>query len=344
VLAKPGDERPDRDRHRGPPEGRVADREDPAGPAAFVLEEVPGGAVEPRPCPPPAEVGMGGVQVRVVVPDVALREHHVPGGMALAHPGDVAEHVDRDGEHQEGQQGQRDLPQSQDPPTPHDQEDEAQETPGPEARPARGESETQEEPRHRHSQEREALLESGPHERIGGRDLEEHREDVGHRDAALHEVDPVRQQQPGGQEGGPFGGQHPPGKQEEDGSEEHPRDRGGQPPGPGLVPEGPHPHRDQQLGRGGMDPLGGRLPLEVLPRGLGVIDLVEVFLGRVGESRQAEDGGHHEHEESDAPVPRGRPPGGGHRARLQPEEVGIGPRDGFLAHHRARAPFSKSRA
>src|SRR5207247_7573939 len=102
--------------------------------------------------------------------------------------------------------------------------------------------------------------------------------------------------------GRPLGGKDPPREQEEDGGEQGPRDRGGEAPGPWLIAEGPHPHRDEELGGGRVDPFRGRLALEVLLRGLRVVDLVEVLLGRVEESGQAEGGRGEQQEDRDLKV------------------------------------------
>ena len=68
---------------------------------------VPGRPVEPRPRVPRAEVGVGGGEVGVVAPDVALRAEHVGHAVSLPHPRHVAEHVDRRGKRHERERAEQ---------------------------------------------------------------------------------------------------------------------------------------------------------------------------------------------------------------------------------------------
>jgi hypothetical protein len=154
------------------------------------------------------------------------------------------------------------------------------------------------------------------------RHLEEHREDVGHRDAALHQVDAVAEQQHGGEQRGPLAREDLPGEQVEDRRERDPGQRDHDPPAPGVVADGVHAERDQQLGRRRVHPLGGLRALQVLQRGLRVVDLVEHLGGRVAEAGQAERRRHHRQQQREEQVAgtraRGQPHGGGLYGAPQP--------------------------
>ncbi len=254
----------------------------------------------------------------MVVPDGLLQGDRLPRGVALPHPRHVAQQVDGGGNPGEGQEREPRLahdgrPRARPPAVPpgaRGQEHEAEEAPGEEARPAGREREPEGEARRRHRPEPEPFRGRRAHHEEGREQLEQHREDVGHGDAALHQVDPVEEQQEGREKRRPLGREHPPREQEEDRGEERSRERGRQAPGPGRVAEESDPRRDQELGGRRVDPLRGRLAPQVLERRLGVVHLVEVLLGGVAEPGQAKEG----RREHDTGQDEARPPRLGRQA------------------------------
>ncbi len=181
--------------------------------------------------------------------------------------------------------------------------DEAQEAGGEEARPARREREPERNARGGHRAHAQTSRPRGAQHEQRREQLEEHGEHVGHGDPALDQEDPVAEQERRREDGGTFASQHPAREQQEDTGERRSGERGGESPGPRVIAEEVHADRDQQLRGGRVHPFRRRLAVQVLERRLGVVDLVEVLLGRIAEPGQAEDGRHEQHQEQRAARP-----------------------------------------
>ena len=206
----------------------------------------------------------------------------------------VARRVEKEGDEREGQEDEGELARTKQSLAAQDEEHEAEEGHGPEARPPRGHRETQGQAQEDHGPDRQPFGQAGSEQAPCGRALEEHREDVRHGDAALHEVDAVGEEHEGGEKGGALGGESPAGQEEEDRTEKRSRQRGSEAPGPALVIEGIDPGGDEQLGQGRVHPFHRLLSREVLAGALGVIDLVEVLVLREAEAGQAKGRGQEE--------------------------------------------------
>ena len=227
----------------------------------------------------------------------------------LEEPRDVAQHVERQRQHTEGERRQADLQRAQESFAPQRHEQEPRKGRGEQARPAGREGEPQREAGERHAKQGEPLAQRGAQNEQDRCHLKQHGEDVGHRDAALHQVDAVEQEQDRREQRRTLGSKRGACQQEEDGRQERSREGRGEPPCPGNEPKGPHADGDEQLGRRRVYPLRRRLTLEILERRLRVVHLVEVLDGRRSEARESAYRRHRDECETDVEVAAGK--GGG---------------------------------